>query len=91
MPINENLSVDGVKKTFREVMKALSATRADIDLTKDELKLFVLAADQWVTDNVASVYTAVPVGIRNKLPASFKAELFIAIIRAKMHDSPPGP
>lgn len=82
MAFNQNLTNAERRKVWRELMKDEGI--GDISVSKEDLRLFVDTADQWITDNVQGIYSSMPNPPRGDLTGAQRAYIFLAVARAKI-------
>lgn len=70
-------------EAWADFMRELSDAREPLGLTKPELRAFFDAADQWVSDNMASFNSAIPQPARGAMTAAQKARGLARILEKR--------
>ena len=70
-------------ETWAEFMRELSAERDPLPLTKADLRAAVNALDLFLSDNAASLNSAIPQPARGALTVSQKARLLMFVVRKR--------
>lgn len=68
---------------WADLMRDMSTAGESCSISKAELRAALNAVDQWVSDNAASLNSAIPQPARGALTAAQKARILVRVVRRR--------
>jgi hypothetical protein len=81
-----NLSDNARFAVWSEIMQELSDAREPVSIVKADLRAAVNAIDTWISDNAASLNSAIPQPARSALTSAQKSRLFRMVAKRRYED-----
>jgi hypothetical protein len=81
-----NLSDNARFAVWSEIMQELSDAREPVSIVKADLRAAVNAIDTWISDNAASLNSAIPQPARGALTAAQKSRIFRMVAKRRYED-----
>jgi hypothetical protein len=81
-----NLSENARIAIWSEIMQELSDAREPVSIVKADLRAAVNAIDAWLSDNAASLNSAIPQPARGALTTAQKSRLLRLVARRRYED-----
>jgi hypothetical protein len=81
-----NLSENARIAIWSEIMQELSDAREPVSIVKTDLRAAVNAIDAWLSDNAASLNSAIPQPARGALTTAQKSRLLRLVARRRYED-----
>jgi hypothetical protein len=81
-----NLSDNARFAVWSEIMQEISDAREPVSIVKADLRAAVNAIDAWISDNAASLNSAIPQPARGALTAAQKSRIFRMVAKRRYED-----